>query len=79
MSGVYSEEQNIFHTQQLELIYSQSRTLQKILLNAPRSTVDVAKSKPSHHADGIVGLVDANMVNLLNQLQQLSLQTASSN
>jgi len=77
--GVYSEEQAIFRAQQLELIYSQSGTLQKILPNAPRSKVDLAKPKPSPHIDGIVELIDANTVNLLNQLQQLSLQTASSN
>lgn len=79
MSGVYSEEQAIFRAQQLELIYSLSGMLQKILLDAPRSTVDIAKPKPGPHADGIVGSIDVNAVNLLSQLQQLSIQTASSN
>ena len=79
MSGVYSEEQAIFRAQQLELIYSQSGILQKYLPDAPRSKVDIAKSKPGPHGDGIVGSVDMNAVNLLSQLQQLSLQTTSNN
>jgi len=58
-----------FRAQQLELIYSQSRTLQKILPDAPRSKVDLSKLKPDPHTDGIVGSIDANTVNLLNQLQ----------
>jgi len=37
---VYLEQQAIFRAQQLELIYSQFGTLQKILLDAPRSKVD---------------------------------------
>ena len=76
---VYSEEQAIFRAQQLELIYSQSGILSKYLPNAPGSKVDVAKLKPGPHTDGIVGSVDTNTLNLLNQLQQLSLQTASNN
>lgn len=79
MSGVYSEEQAIFRAQQLELIYSQSGILQKYLPDAPGSKVDIAKSKPGPHADGIVGSVDTTTMNLLNHLQQLSLQTASNN
>ena len=79
MSGVYSEEQAIFRAQQLELIYSQSGILQKYLPNAPGSKVDLAKPKPGPHGHGIIGSVDTSTVNLLNQLQQLSLQTASNN
>jgi hypothetical protein len=44
------KEQAIFRAQQLELIYSQSGILQKILPDAPRSKVDIAKSKPGPHA-----------------------------
>lgn len=72
------EEQAIFKAQQLERIYYQSGVLQKILHDAPRSKVDLVKPKPSPHADGIVRLIDVNAVNLLNQLQHLSLQTTSS-
>jgi len=79
MSGVYYEDQAIFRAQQLELIYSQSGILQKYLPDAPGSKVDLAKPKPGPHADGIIGLVDTSTMNLLNQLQQLSLQTASNN
>ena len=66
--GVYSEEQAIFRAQKLELIYSQSGILQKILLDAPETNVDIAKLKPGPHVDGIVGSVDTNAVNLLSQL-----------
>ena len=69
LSSISSEEKAIFQAQQLELIYSQFGTLQKILPDAPRSKFDLAKPKPSPHADGIVGSVDANMVNLLNHLR----------
>lgn len=62
----------------MELIYFQSGVLQKIILDAPRSKVDLAKPKPGPHADGIVILIEVNTVNLLNQLQQFSLQTTSS-
>ena len=79
ISGVYSEEQAIFRAQQLELIYSQYGILQKYLPDAPGSKVDIAKSKPGPHGEGIIGSVDTNAVNLLSQLQQLSLQTASNN
>lgn len=75
MSGVYFEEQAIFRAQQLELIYSQSGILQKCFPDALGSKVDMAKSNPGPHADGIIGSVDTNAVNLLSQLQQLSLQT----
>lgn len=47
--------------------------------DAPGSKIDIAKSKPGPHIDDIVGSVDTTTVNLLNQLQQLSLQTASNN
>ena len=79
LSSVYSKEQAIFRPWQLELIYSQFGTLQKILPDAPRSKFNLAKPKPGPHADGIVGPIDANTMNLLNQLYQLSLQTTSSN
>ena len=78
LSGVYIEEKAIFRAQQLELIYSQFGVLQKIIPDAPRSKVDLAKLKPGPHANGIVRSIDINAGNLLNQLQQLSLQTASS-
>lgn len=79
MSRVYSKEQAIFRSQQLELVYSQSRILKKILPDAPGSMVDIAKSKLGPHVDGILGAVNTNAVNLLSQLQQLSFQTAPNN
>lgn len=69
LSGVFTEEKAIFRAQKLELIYSQYEVLQKILPNSPESKVGVAKPKSFSHANGLVRLIDANTVNLLNQLQ----------
>ena len=78
LSGVYIEEETIFRAWELELIYSQFGVLQKILHDSPRSKANLAKPKPGPHADGIVRTIDVNMMNLLNQLQQLSIKTSSS-
>lgn len=75
---MFTKEQVIFRAQQLEFIYSQSGVLQKIIPDAPRSKVDISKTKLGLHANGLVGSIDDNTTNLLNQLQQFSLQTASS-
>jgi hypothetical protein len=52
---VFYEEEDIMRDQQLELIYSQLGMLYDILHEAPRSTIDLTKSKSGPHADGIVG------------------------
>jgi hypothetical protein len=54
ISRVFFEEESIMRSQQLELVYSQSGMLYKILNNAPWSTLDNAKQKFRPHADGIV-------------------------
>ena len=52
--------------------------LYKYFPNAPRSKLDLSKPKPGLHGDGLVGSVNSSAASLLNQLQQLSLQSASS-
>jgi hypothetical protein len=53
-SGVTFEDEVIFKFQQLDLIYSQSRMLYEILLDASRSNYDPRKNL-GPHANGIVG------------------------
>jgi hypothetical protein len=55
MSGVFSEEDTIMRSQQLELIYTQSGLLYKVLPDAPRSILDKTRQRVGPHADGIVG------------------------
>jgi len=44
-----------------------------------RTKIDIAKCKLGPHADGIVGLINTNVMNLLSQLQQLSLKIGPTN
>ena len=46
--------------------------------NAPRSKLDLSKTKPGPHGDGLIGSINSGAASLLNQLQQLSLQSAPS-
>ena len=62
----------------MELIYSQSGVLHKYLPNAPRSKLDLSKTKPGPHGDGLIGLINSGAASLLTQLQQLSIQSAPS-
>ena len=73
LSRVFSKEQAIFRAQQLELIYSQSGVLHKYLPNASRSKLDISKTKPSPHGDGLIGSIDTGTANLLSQLHQVSI------
>jgi hypothetical protein len=58
-SGVSNEEEAIFRSQQLDLIYAPSGTLYHLLLEASRSNYDPRK-KPGPHDDGIVGSTNVN-------------------
>ena len=69
LSGVFSKEQAIFRAQQLELIYSQSGVLHKYLPNAPRSKLDLSKTKPGPHGDRLIGSINSGAASLLTQLQ----------
>ena len=46
--------------------------------NAPRSKLDLSKTKPGPHGDGLIGSINSGAANLLTQLQQLPLQSAPS-
>ena len=59
------------------MIYSQSGVLHKYLPNAPRSKLDISKTKHGPHGDGLIGSINSGAANLLSQLQQLSIQSAS--
>jgi hypothetical protein len=54
-SRVFSEEEVIMRAQQLELFYSQSGLLYKVLRDAPWSILDKTRYRSGPHADGIVG------------------------
>jgi hypothetical protein len=74
-SGVFSEEEAIMRSQQLELIYSSFGLLYEVLPNAPRSILDKARHKYRPLFDGIVGSAQENpMDELSNQLQQFFIQ-----
>jgi hypothetical protein len=77
-SRLFSEEVTIMRAQQLELIYSQSGLLYEILPNAPRSILDKTRQRVGPHVDGIVGSAQTKLAKqLMNQLQQLSIQHSS--
>jgi hypothetical protein len=66
--------------QQLELIYSQSGLLYKVLPDAPQSILEKNRQRYGPHANGIVGSTQTNHVDhLLNQLLQLSIQQIVAN
>jgi hypothetical protein len=44
-------------SQQLDLIYSQSRVLYEILLNAPRAKTNPIKPKLGPHVNGVIGFI----------------------
>ena len=61
----------------LELIYSQSRVLNKKFPDAPHTKLGLSKTKPGPHGDGIIGSIDSGVANLLSQLHQLFIQYSS--
>jgi hypothetical protein len=71
--GVTYEEEEIFNSQQLDLIYSQSGMLYEILPDAPSSNYDPRKN-PRLHADDIVGFVIVKFAeSVKSHLKDLSL------
>jgi hypothetical protein len=72
-SGVTTEEEGIFKSHQLDLIYAHSGMLYHILLDAPWSTYD-PRQKLGPHADGIVGTVNVKSIESVKiHLKELSL------
>jgi hypothetical protein len=72
-SRVTSEEEVIFKSPQLDLIYTQSRMLYQILPDAPRSNYDPRQNlRP--HANGIVGSAKSKSIDsMTSNLKELSL------
>lgn len=56
------EEKVVHHAQHLYLIYSQSRTLNNLILNAPWPFIDGSHTNPRHHIDGVVGSTSSAIV-----------------
>jgi hypothetical protein len=72
--SVTSEEEAIFKSQQLDLIYVESGILYEILPDAHRSNYDPRKNLGTH-ADDIIGSANAKSTDLVtNQLKDLSLR-----
>jgi hypothetical protein len=70
---VTSEEEVIFKSQQLDLIYAQFGMLYTILLDTPRSNYD-PRQNPGPHVDGIVGSANVKYADLVtSHLKELSL------
>ena len=46
--------------------------------NGPCSRLDLSKTKPGPHDDGLIGSINSGAASLLTQLQQLSLQSSPS-
>jgi hypothetical protein len=73
--GVFLEEQAIFRVQYLYIIYSQSRILYDIMLDAPWSDLNLEKPNSNPHVDGIVGYAQTNVTDLdTSQMQKLVIQ-----
>jgi hypothetical protein len=72
-SGVTTEEEAIFKTQQLDLIYAQSGILYEVIPDAPRSSND-PRQKLGPHANGIIVSTNAKSpYQVTNQLKIWSL------
>ena len=54
MTGAQTEEEAILIAQQLDLIYSQSIMLYKILPNVAQAKMDLTKTTPNPHVDGVI-------------------------
>jgi hypothetical protein len=60
--GVTYEEEAIFKSQELDIIYTQSGMLYQILLDTPRSNYD-PRQNPRPHVHGIVGSASVKSIN----------------
>ena len=68
-----NEDQVIFRTQQLDLIYAKYGLLYDIIPNSPRSNFD-PKFKPRPHSNGIVGSISTKPADsVMKQVSQLSI------
>jgi hypothetical protein len=73
-SRVTYEQEAIFKTRQLDLIYAQSAMLYEIILDVPQSNYEPRKNIGPHD-DDIIGSTNAKPTNLvMNELKYLSLR-----
>jgi hypothetical protein len=76
-SRVTSEEEAIFKSQQLDLIYAQSGMLYEIIPDTPWSNYD-PRQNLGPHVDGIIGSTSAKTIDqVTNQLKDLSLNQST--
>ena len=66
--GEQTKEDEILKSQQLYLIYSQSRILYKILPNSPRVETDPMKETLDPHANGVIGSIVGQVTNSMGQV-----------
>ena len=73
-----TEEEAILRDQQLDLIYSQSGILYKIIHEEPRYNTYFSKPNPGSHANDVVGSVDTLTVeSLAKQIHELSVKKSA--
>ena len=68
MMGAQTKEEEILRMQQLNLIYSQSSMLYKILPNAPHVEIDPTKETPNPHVRGVIGSVVVQVTSLMGKV-----------
>lgn len=62
------EEEEILRSQQLDLIYSQSGMLYKILPNTPWAKTGPTKATPNPHIDGFIGSAVIQVTRLMGKV-----------
>jgi hypothetical protein len=70
MGGVFTEEEAIARAQYLDLVYSQSGTLYKLIPNDTHATNDPSKPSSTLHADGVIGSVKTQSTSQLTGTTQ---------
>ena len=61
MGGAVTKDQDIIHTQYLDLVYSQSRTLYDLIPQAPRPSTDPTTPLSETPVDGVVGSIHPSL------------------
>jgi hypothetical protein len=57
MGGAVIEEEAIAHAQNLDLVYSQSRSLYELIPNAHRKLTNPSKPSSTSHSDGVISSI----------------------
>ena len=66
--GEQAEEEAILRAQQLDLIYSQSRMLYKILHNTARTKTDPTKITHGPHVDAVINFKVGQVMSLMGKV-----------